>query len=61
MLVAPVTVGEHAATGAGSVVKKDVPPGAVVVGVPARILRMTQSLEGPGSGTTDITEGSKKE
>ncbi len=61
MLVAPVTVGEHAVTGAGSVVKKDVPPGAIVAGVPARILRMTQSLEGSGPGTTDITEGSKKE
>ena len=31
MLVAPVTVGEGARTGAGAVVKQDVPPGAVVV------------------------------
>src|SRR6266699_2379967 len=46
MLVAPVTVGEHAQTGAGSVVKQDVPPGAVVVGVPARILRMRQPVDG---------------
>ena len=41
MLVAPVTVGEGAATGAGSVVTKDVPKGLLAVGVPARILRHT--------------------
>jgi bifunctional UDP-N-acetylglucosamine pyrophosphorylase/glucosamine-1-phosphate N-acetyltransferase len=46
MLVAPITVGEHAQTGAGSVVKQDVPPGAVVVGMPARILRMRQPVDG---------------
>jgi bifunctional UDP-N-acetylglucosamine pyrophosphorylase/glucosamine-1-phosphate N-acetyltransferase len=36
MLVAPVTIGEEAATGAGAVVREDVPPGALAVGVPAR-------------------------
>lgn len=34
-----VTIGKKAGVGAGSVVTKDVPPGAVVVGNPARILR----------------------
>jgi len=38
MLVAPVTVGAGAVTGAGAVITKDVPPGRLAVGVPARIL-----------------------
>ena len=37
MLVAPVTVGAGAATGAGAVVTKDIPPDRLAVGVPARI------------------------
>jgi bifunctional UDP-N-acetylglucosamine pyrophosphorylase / glucosamine-1-phosphate N-acetyltransferase len=38
MLVAPVKVGRRAATGAGAVVRDDVPDGALAVGVPARII-----------------------
>ena len=38
MLVAPVSVGADAVTGAGSVVIKDIPEGRLAVGVPARIL-----------------------
>lgn len=34
-----VTIGEYAMVGAGSVVTKDVPPKAVVVGNPAKIIR----------------------
>lgn len=34
-----ITVGAHSRVGAGSVVVKDVPSGATVVGVPARIVR----------------------
>lgn len=36
MLVAPITVGESATTGAGAVVTRDVEPGTLVVGVPAK-------------------------
>ena len=36
MLIAPVRIGAGASTGAGSVVTRDVPPGARVAGVPAR-------------------------
>ena len=38
MLVAPVHIGERGATGAGSVVREDVPPDGLAVGVPARII-----------------------
>src|SRR5688572_11426475 len=34
-----ITIGERAIIGAGSVVTKDVPPGAVVAGNPARVIR----------------------
>jgi len=45
MLVAPLTIGDDAKTGAGAVVTHDVPPGAVVVGVPARELKRKQPGE----------------
>jgi len=38
-LLAGITVGEKAIVGAGSVLTKDVPPGTIVAGNPARILR----------------------
>ncbi len=42
MLVAPVTVGDAAATGAGAVVTKDIPEARRAVGVPARLLPLPE-------------------
>jgi bifunctional UDP-N-acetylglucosamine pyrophosphorylase/glucosamine-1-phosphate N-acetyltransferase len=39
VLVAPVKVGKNAATGAGSVVTKDIASGTTVVGIPARVFK----------------------
>jgi acetyltransferase-like isoleucine patch superfamily enzyme len=41
-LLCGITVGENAIIGAGSVVTKDVPPGAVMAGNPARMIRSLQ-------------------
>ena len=37
-ILGPVRVGDHAVIGANAVVLSDVPPGAVAVGIPARII-----------------------
>jgi bifunctional UDP-N-acetylglucosamine pyrophosphorylase/glucosamine-1-phosphate N-acetyltransferase len=47
MLVAPVTMGEGAMTGAGSVVTHDIPAGEVWVGVPARPRRRRRTSKEP--------------
>jgi bifunctional UDP-N-acetylglucosamine pyrophosphorylase / glucosamine-1-phosphate N-acetyltransferase len=49
MLRAPVTLGDDSKTGAGAVVTRDVPPGMLAVGVPAR-LRTPRSPAAPPSG-----------
>jgi bifunctional UDP-N-acetylglucosamine pyrophosphorylase/glucosamine-1-phosphate N-acetyltransferase len=38
-LVAPVSIGDYAMIGGGSVVRRDVPPGGVAVGIPARVIK----------------------
>ncbi|MDX6712929.1 MAG: bifunctional UDP-N-acetylglucosamine pyrophosphorylase / glucosamine-phosphate N-acetyltransferase [Blastocatellia bacterium] len=47
MLVAPVRVGAGAVTAAGSVVTKDVPPGTLVAGVPAKVKKQLIPAQEP--------------
>jgi len=54
MLVAPVHIGKRAATGAGSVVRGDVPDDALAVGVPARV------IEGKGNKMKRPKEADKE-
>ncbi|HEX5913528.1 MAG TPA: DapH/DapD/GlmU-related protein, partial [Rubrobacter sp.] len=54
-LIAPVTIGEDAYTGAGSVINKDVPPGKLAVGAPARAIR-----ESPQRRRKRMQEGDEK-
>jgi len=44
-ILSNVVIGEYAIVGAGSIVTKDVPPYAVVVGSPARLIRMLEEKE----------------
>lgn len=44
IVLGPVTVGDDAVIGAGAVVVDDVPDGAVVVGNPARVVRIRERL-----------------
>ena len=46
-----VVIGENALVGAGAVVVRDVPAGAVVVGNPARVIRQISELPYPASST----------
>jgi serine acetyltransferase len=45
-IIGPISVGRHAVVGAGAVVTKDVPAGAVVVGNPARRLVKGEDSDG---------------
>lgn len=44
-IVCGVTIGEYAMVAAGAVVTRDVPPYALVVGVPARVTGDTRHLK----------------
>jgi bifunctional UDP-N-acetylglucosamine pyrophosphorylase/glucosamine-1-phosphate N-acetyltransferase len=57
MMVAPVTVGRGATTGAGSVVTRDVAPGKKVVGVPARPIELRRRSSSPPADAGDPAPG----
>ena len=58
VLVAPVELGDDASTGAGAVVTRDVPAGALAKGVPARIEEgWAASREDEGSAENDRASG----
>jgi acetyltransferase-like isoleucine patch superfamily enzyme len=44
-ILAGVTIGARAIVGAGAVVTHDVPPGAIVAGNPARVIRFVEALK----------------
>jgi bifunctional UDP-N-acetylglucosamine pyrophosphorylase / glucosamine-1-phosphate N-acetyltransferase len=65
LLIAPVTVGDGAQTGAGAVVKREVPPYGVAVGMPARVIRHREpnrsresSQPDPATATSNADAGS---
>jgi bifunctional UDP-N-acetylglucosamine pyrophosphorylase/glucosamine-1-phosphate N-acetyltransferase len=57
LLIAPVTIGDGARTGAGAVVRRDVPPGGIAVGMPARVIRRA-TAESESHSPADATSGS---
>src|SRR5712691_9538728 len=48
-IIAGITIGESALVGAGSVVTRDVPDYAIVVGVPARVIGDVRERSEPGA------------
>ncbi len=55
-LLPGVTIGENALVGAGAVVTRDVPPGAVVAGNPARVIKRMEEIPEYGEQSTVSSE-----
>lgn len=49
-----VTIGSGSVLGAGAVISRDVPPGSVVIGNPARIVRNRYKLNGSAQSSTVV-------
>lgn len=60
-LIAPITLGKGAYLGAGSVANKDVPPGKLAVGMPARVIRDAPGRSGARASPQENGDPGKKE
>jgi len=57
LIVPGVRIGHHAMIGGGSVVTKDIPPYALAVGCPAKVIRFSNEAPKPDSATDSIVGG----
>lgn len=55
-----LNIGQYAMVGAGTVVTKDVPPFAIVIGNPARITGYVQANKNTGAQQPEISEGANR-
>jgi bifunctional UDP-N-acetylglucosamine pyrophosphorylase/glucosamine-1-phosphate N-acetyltransferase len=61
MLIAPITIGPGAMTGAGAVVTRDVAPGKTVVGMPARPIELRRRHPPAPAGEAPVPSGTASE